>query len=150
MKPVCPTQFPACLLCDRLVSLVFTACLYVFPACPAEMLLTLRLKTGRLGTCPSQVGYVYDRPVCFQVWSVCVYGLYGGEVLVLNQNRTAIFSRQDGYSIGQDGTCNQQVIEICERLVSRWVGPLSGFGEISNMFDISWIHCNNLANYNQS
>ena len=47
-EPACPTQFPACLLCNRLVSYVFMACLCVFPACPAEMLLTLRLKTGRL------------------------------------------------------------------------------------------------------
>ena len=48
MKPVCPAQFPACLLYNSHVGFVFTACLYVFPACPAEMLPTLWLKTGRL------------------------------------------------------------------------------------------------------
>ena len=37
------------------------------------------------GKCASQGGYVYDRPVCFQVWSVSVAGLSGGGVLVLNQ-----------------------------------------------------------------
>ena len=56
-------QFSACLLCNRLVSL-----------------LTLRLKTGRLPILTkhaNQVGYVYDRLVCFQVLSVSVHGLFG-------------------------------------------------------------------------
>ena len=57
---------------------------------------------------PSQVGKLfYDRPVCFQLWSVSIDGLSGGGVLVNNHNRTASFSRQDGYSIGQDRKCDQ-------------------------------------------
>ena len=48
MKPACPTQFLACLLYNHPVGFVFTACLYVFLACPAEMLPTLGLKTGIL------------------------------------------------------------------------------------------------------
>ena len=84
----------------------------MFLACPAEMLLNLRLKTSLLDRkCPSQVGYVYDRPVCFQVRSVSVYGLSGGEFLVLNQDRMTSSSRQDGNSIAQDGKCNRQAIE---------------------------------------
>ena len=82
----------------------------MFPVCPVEMLGTLWLKTGssRLdGKCPSQVGYVYDRPVCFQVRSVIVASLSGCGVLVLNQDKTASYSRQDVYSIGQDGKCNR-------------------------------------------
>ena len=57
MKPACPTQFPACLLCNRLVGLVFTACLYVFPTCPAEMLLTKRLKTVILSVLTGSVQF---------------------------------------------------------------------------------------------
>ena len=71
---------------------MFTACLYVFLACPAEMLPTLRLKTGILPILMrsvSQISYVYDRTVCFQVWSVCVDSLSGGRVLILNQERMA-------------------------------------------------------------
>ena len=45
------------------------------------------------------VGYVYDRPVCFQVWWVCVAGQSGGGVLALKQDRMASFSKQDGNSI---------------------------------------------------
>ena len=61
-------------------------------------------KTSRLdGKCASQVGYVYDRPVCFQVWSVSVASLSGDGVLVLKQDRRGSFSRQDGYIVGQDG-----------------------------------------------
>ena len=66
MKPACPAQFPACWLCNRLVGLVFAACLYVFPAFPAEMLLTEDWETSYLdGKCPSQVGYVYTSPAFF-------------------------------------------------------------------------------------
>ena len=43
------------------------------------------------GKCPNQVSNIYDRPVCFQVRSVCVDGLTGGGVLVLNQDKTASF-----------------------------------------------------------
>ena len=58
-------------------------------------------ETFRLdGKCPSQVINVYDRPVSFQVWSVHVSGLSGGGVLVLNNDRQASSSRQDGNSIG--------------------------------------------------
>ena len=51
------------------------------------------------GNYPSQVGNVYDRPVCFPV-CVCFFwfllmALSGIEVLVLNHSRTASFSRQD-------------------------------------------------------
>ena len=103
MKPTCPTHFPACLLCYRLDSLGLWLSLYVILACPAEML-PIRFKSERL--CPSQVGYVYNRPVFFQVNLVSVDGLSGGGVLALNQDRTASSSRQDIYSIGQDRKCN--------------------------------------------
>ena len=56
------TQFPACLLCKRLVSFVFTTFLYVFLACPAEILPTLQLKTRRL---PVLKGSVQVRSVMF-------------------------------------------------------------------------------------
>ena len=51
--------------------------LYVFLAFPAELLLTLLLKTGRLldGKCPSHAGYVYDRQVSVLVRLVSVDGL---------------------------------------------------------------------------
>ena len=49
--------------------------------------------------CASQVGYVNDRPVCFQVQSVSVAGLSGGGVLVPNQDMMGSFSRQDSYSV---------------------------------------------------
>ena len=150
MKPVCLTQFLACLLWNRLVSLVFTACLTVFPA---EMLPThtaQNWETSRLDRkCPSQVCYVYDRPVCFQVQSVSVHRLSGGGVLVLKQNRT----RQDVNCVGQDGKCNQQAIDIHGSTVSRWAEPQSRCKswrvvKISNMFDILPIHSNKLGNYN--
>ena len=64
-------------------------------------------ETFRLdGKCPSQVDYVYDRPVCLKVWSVSVAGLSGGGVLGLKQDRTGSFSSEDGYSVGQDWKCN--------------------------------------------
>ena len=82
-------------------------------------------ETSRLdGKCPSQVGYVYDRPVCFHVQSVCVDGLSGGGVLELNQDRMAHSFRQDGNSTGQDGKCNGQAVN---RMLSRWAGPQSGY-----------------------
>ena len=77
--------------------------------------------------CPSQVSYVYDRPVCFQVRSFCVHCLSGGGVLVLNQDRMAGFSRKDSNSIGQDEKCDQQAIDIHNRMVSRWVEPQSRY-----------------------
>ena len=76
------------------------------------------LETSHLGTnCPSQVGNVYNRPVSFQILSVCVDSLLGGGVLVLNHYRTASCSRQDGNSTGQDGKCDQHVIVIHYRMV---------------------------------
>ena len=69
----CAIQLPACLSHNPLVGLVFTTCLYVFLACPAEMLLTQQLKTGK---CPSQVGYVYNRLVRYPVWLVSVVWCY--------------------------------------------------------------------------
>ena len=65
------------------------ACLYVFPACPAEMLLTMveDLKTFHLdGKRQSQVGNVYNRLVCFQVRSVCVDGLSRGGIPTLQKS----------------------------------------------------------------
>ena len=76
------------------------------------------------GKCASQVGYVYDRPVCFQVQSVIVPSLSGGGDLVLKQDGK--FFMKDGNSVGQDGKCNQQAIEIMGRTLSRWVEPQSG------------------------
>ena len=61
--------------------------------------------------------------VCFQVWPVCVDGLSGGGVLVLDQDRMASFSRQDDNSVGQEGNCNQQAIKIHNRTVSRGTEP---------------------------
>ena len=39
---------------------------------------------------------------------------------MLNQDRTASFSRKNGNIVGQDGKCNRQAIEIRDRTVSRW------------------------------
>ena len=77
--------------------------------------------------CPSQVGNVYDRPVSFQVQSVCMYGLLGDGILVVNYDRLGSSSRQDSNSIGQDGKCDQQAVEIHDRTVFRWVEPRSGY-----------------------
>ena len=71
------------------------ACHNMFPACSADMLLTLRLKT-------CQVGNVYDRLVSFQVWSVCMYSLLGGGGLVVSHDRLGSSSRQDGNSVEQE------------------------------------------------
>ena len=58
-------------------------------------------ETSRLDMkCASQVGYVYDKLVSFQVWSVSVAGLSGGGVLILKQDLMGSFSRQDGNSVG--------------------------------------------------
>ena len=46
--------------------------------------------------CPSQVGNVYNRLVPFQVWLICVDGLLGVDVLVLNHDRPGGSSRQGG------------------------------------------------------
>ena len=94
----------------------------MFPACPAEKLLTLWLKTGRLPILTVKVKtveLVFSRSVCFQEWSVCVVSLLGGGVLVLKHDRMASFSRQDGNSIGQDGKCNRQAVEIHDGTVPK-------------------------------
>ena len=79
--------------------------------------------------CPSQVGYVHDWSVRFQVQLVSVNGLSGGGVLVLSQDRMALSSsRQDDYSITQDGSSTDKLaVEIHNRMVSRWVEPQSGY-----------------------
>ena len=64
----------------------------------------------------SHVGYVYDRPVCFQVWLVSVAGLSGGGVLVLKQDKMENFSRQDGNSIAQD----KSVTDKSQRSTTGW------------------------------
>ena len=58
----------------------------MFTACPAVTDATVEeWETSHLdGKRPSQVDYVNNRPVCFQVQSVCIYGLSGGVVLELN------------------------------------------------------------------
>ena len=80
----------------------------MFLACPAEMLPTLQLKTGKL---PVLMGSDQVRSVMF---------LSGGGILVLNQDRTGSFSKQNISSVGQDGNCNRQAIETHDRMVSRW------------------------------
>ena len=84
--------------------------------------------------------------MCFQVWSVSVDGLSGGAVLVLYQDRMASSSKQHGNSIGQEGKCNNQAVEIHDRIVTRWVRE----GVISNMFNILPIHCDKAGKYNRS
>ena len=66
----------------------------------------------------SQVSYVYDRQVSFQVGSFSADGLSEGGVLVFNDDRTTSYSRQDSNSMGQDGKCDQQAIEIHDRTVA--------------------------------
>ena len=79
------------------------------------------LETSRLDMKqPNQVRDVYDRLVFFQVRLVCVCGLSKSGVQVLNHNRSASASRQDSYSIGQDGKCVQQAVETHNRMVTRW------------------------------
>ena len=57
----------------------------------------------------------------------CVYGLLGGVVQVRKHDRAGSASRQDGYSIGQDGKCVQQAIETHDRTISKWAQPRSGY-----------------------
>ena len=73
----------------------------MFLACLAEMLPTPRMNTGRLPvlTGSVQVRSVMIGPVSFQVQSISVDCLSGGGVLVLNQDRMASFSRQEGDNI---------------------------------------------------
>ena len=58
--------------------------------------------------------------------AVNVASLPGGDALVLKQDRTGSFSRQDGYSVGQDGKNNQQAVEIHARTASRRAEPQYG------------------------
>ena len=97
LELACGTQFPTCLLCNRLsvsvyglsVSVPRLSCLDVTDHMAKDW------ETSRLdGKCPSQVSYVYDRPVCFQVRSLSVHGLSGGGVLELYHDSLGSFSRQ--------------------------------------------------------
>ena len=98
---------------------MFTTCLYLFTACPVEMLPTLQLKIGIL---PILMGSV-------QVWSVMfMAGLFAFKCfrLVLKAcleveswylTITGCQAFQDSNSTGQDGKCNRQVVAIHGRLV---------------------------------
>ena len=88
----------------------------------------------------SQVGYVYNRPVCFQVQFVSVDSLLGGGVLLLNHNRMASSSRQDANSIGQDRNSQQDSLQGGGAKVPIW--------RIGQMFDILTMHHDNAGNYN--
>ena len=57
------------------------------------------------------------------VWTACLKV----ESCSLTKAGWQVFLRQDGYSIGQDGKCNQQAIEIHDRMVSRWAESKSGY-----------------------
>ena len=61
--------------------------------------------------CPSQVGYVYDGPVCCQVRSVSI----------------ASFSRKYSNIVGQARKCDRQAVKIHDRMVSKWVETESGY-----------------------
>ena len=108
MNPACPTECQACLLCDRLVGFVFTTCLCVFTACPAIMLLTQELKTGRLsvlnGSFQVRSVMLTTGGFAFKYGQLVFIGLSGGGVLLLNQDRMASFSRQEYTSTEQDGS----------------------------------------------
>ena len=70
----------------------------------------------------------------YQVMSVMfTTGLSGGGVQVLNNDRSGSASKQDSYSIGQDGKCVQQAIETQDgfqvgrakvRIQSQWGGSV--------------------------
>ena len=97
-----------------------------------------------------QLGHIcLQQASLLQEYTSCMYGLSGGGVLVLNQERTASFARQDSNNIEQDGICNQQAVDIHYRMVSRWVEPRSGYRvmegrEISNIQPIL-TDCVNIA-----
>ena len=77
--------------------------------------------------CPSQVSYIYNSLISYQVWSVCVESLLGGGVQVINRDRPGNFSSQDGYSVGQNGKCVRQAVETHYRMFSRCAEPKSGY-----------------------
>ena len=108
----------------------------MFPACPVDMLLTLWSKTWRL-----PVGNSYNRLISFLALSVYV--------LVLNHDRPASASRQDGYSIGQDGKCVRQEHRDPGGQSQSLNTELWRVSEISNLFDILPIHHDKLGNHNQ-
>ena len=152
MKPPCPIQFPACLLCNWLVGF----CLWHVCFCSWLVLLRFSKPAAEdwdtsclVGKCPSQVGWDQDRPVSFQVWLVSVNGLPGDGVLLKS------FSRQDGNIIGQDVKYNWQAIEIYNRTVFRLAEPQSGYRVGVGRWNIKhiWyfaIHCNKLGKCSQS
>ena len=59
----------------------------------------------------SQVDYVYDRPVCFQIQSACV------EVESWYLTNKGWEVLQDSHSVGEDRKCNRQAIKIHDRIV---------------------------------
>ena len=88
----------------------YSLSVYVFLACPAEMLPTLWLKTGRLSALK---GSVQVRSVMFTtgrfpfkycqlVFRVCQ------EAESWYLSTTGLECLQDGYSVGQDRKCNRQ------------------------------------------
>ena len=52
---------------------------------------------------------------------ICVYGLPGSVVQLLNHDRPKSAFRKESYSIGQYGKCVQQAVE------TRWAEPRSGY-----------------------
>ena len=82
----------------------------MFPAFPAEMILILRLKTGIL---PVLIGSYQVRSVMFTT----------GWFPLKNDQFMSTACRQVeywySYSVGQDGKCNRQAVEIHDRKVSR-------------------------------
>ena len=130
------------------------ACLFLFLACPAEMLQTQWLKTGRL---PILTGS--DQVILIMYMTGLFPFKYGQFVLMGCQEVESWYLIKTGrqvfknYKTEQDGSYNRQAIEIHIRMVtggqshspdteSWWVG------EISNMFNIFLIHQDMVRNYN--
>ena len=135
------------------------ACLYVFPACPAEMLPTLQLKTGRL---PVLTGSVHVRLVRF---TAGVFALkYGQFVLRACLEVESWYLTRTGREFYQDKTVTLQdkmgsVTNKPYRSRTGWFpgGPSHSpdteswkVREISNIFDILLIHHEKPGNYNRS
>ena len=78
----------------------------MFPACPAEMIPTLQLKTWELPILTVSV------QVRLAMFTTSQFPFNYRSVQVLNHDRPGSSSRQGGNSIGQDRKCNQQAIEI--------------------------------------
>ena len=80
------------------------------------------------GKCPKQIGYVYVRPVCFQVQPVSVASLSGVGVLELNQDRMASFFKMV--------TVVDRMGSVTDKLLRSTTGrDLWRLNEISNMLD---------------